>query len=295
MSQLNYTTSFHYLISGSSFHYLISGSSKDSVESHRMNHYIHGLQAMTESYDFHTKLAHSSKKMKKKVSRLSASKKKIKNFLYRKLNRKITDEGNSTKRTNLKNISGTGKKNKKLLSVRAGASPLKMKNNSSEIDDDESHSTRNKSDIASNATIRNSNNNSGDNNEKINGSRDENKKSKNGNIMNKNKVKNKKDSVFEMKKNSAEAKKDQNNIDESQNKKRENLSNDVDGQKKRIMDVNKKEKVKTDGHPTLGIHISTNLRLESALTLNLISVEKYDDILSSSPSDYTSDSFYCFI
>lgn len=260
-----------------------------------MNHYIHGLQAMTESYDFHTKLAHSSKKMKKKVSRLSASKKKIKNFLYRKLNRKITDDGNSTKRTNLnKNINATGKKNKKLLSVRAGASPLKMKNSPSEIDDDESHSSRNKSDIASNATIRNSNNNS-DNNEKINGSADKNKKSKNSNIIHKNKVKNKKDSVFEMKKKSAEVKKDNNDIDEFQNKKRENLNNDVNDKKKRVMDVKKKEKVKTDGHPTLGIHISTNLRLESALTLNLISVEKYDDILSSSPSDYNSDSFYCFI
>ena len=175
---------------------------------------------MTKSYDFNTKLAHSSKKIKKKVSRLLESKTKIKNFLYRKLNRKINDNKRLAKNKNLNEESlSTGKKSKKLLTVRAGAT-----------------------------------------NEKINGSENENKAKK------------------------------KNFTD----KKREKLNDKDDDKKKRKKDKIDKEKVKTDRHTTEGVHISTNLRLESALTLNLVSSEKYNDILSSHSSSY-SDAFYCFI
>ena len=176
---------------------------------------------MTKSYDFTTKLAHSSKKLKKKESRLLASKTKIKNYLYRKLNRKINDNKKLAKTSNLnKEISTTGKKNKKLLSVRAGAS-----------------------------------------NEKINA-----------------------------------AKKNKNENEELENTKREKLKIKADDEKKRKKGEINKERVKRDGHNTEGIYVSTNLRLESALTLNLISSEIYDDILSShSNSNSNSDAFYCFI
>ena len=200
-----------------------SGFSKDSIEAHKMNHYVHGIEIMASTYDTKRKI------VDRNPDPLIKHDQKGKGNLKKKYTEKKGQENANLNSKHQSSRSVLG--DSKIIAVRAG---------SITIDDGKKKN----------------------HNEKIKENSDENNLDKNSQKIN--------------------GKKNKRNTN-------------------KVLSRNKKPKLRDkipSTIPGLGMYFKMNMRLDSALNLNLLSAEKYDKLSGISHNDSNlndfQDLFYSF-